>query len=186
MDIVYVEDDVLDPKFCESLIKKFEADDRKNPGVTMDGLLPDVKDSVDLDISRLYEWNADCEKLDSLLVKQLEKYEKFVGERFPRNGVFKNLKRTCYNIQKSGHYVWHEDSAVVHGSIRTLTFIWYLNTIDEGGETDFHFKSVKPVQGRFVMFPATWDYIHCGRKATNKYILTGWLLKDLKPPNLLV
>lgn len=180
MDLIYIEDNVLDQKICESIIHMFEADNRKRPGVTFKGLTPDIKDSSDLIISRMGgEWNSVCEDLDMNLRRQITKYKKFVSNVMPNTEPFDDIWHTSYQVQKSGHYVWHHDSAVENGKVRLLTFIWYLNTIEDGGETDFHFKSVKPVQGRFIMFPATWDYTHCGRKTTNKYIVTGWLSKDI-------
>jgi hypothetical protein len=65
---------------------------------------------------------------------------------------------------------------------RIITYLWYLNDVEEGGETDFpdiNIK-VKPETGKLVLFPATWDFPHCGKMpiSSNKYIVTGWLYVD--------
>jgi hypothetical protein len=59
--------------------------------------------------------------------------------------------------------------------MRIFTFMWYLNKPDEGGDTDFVFRRVKPEPGKLVVFPAAWTYPHRGCPAKNKYVVTGWL-----------
>ena len=55
----------------------------------------------------------------------------------------------------------------------------YLNTVEEGGETEFLYQSmrVSPVQGTMLLWPAPWTQTHRGNpplKGT-KYIITTWL-----------
>ena len=67
-----------------------------------------------------------------------------------------------------------------------FVFIFYLNDVEEGGETGFLFKDedtndffkVKPEAGKLIIHPASWPYIHKGYmpKSDDKYILTTWLL----------
>lgn len=177
-----VRDDVLTKEFCESVIKKYEEDDRKIIGKTQGGIDINVKNSQDLYISRLCEWNDICSQLDSILKTYTEKYLRFIKDTIGAEAYshgFEDVLFGGYQIQKSGHYKWHNDDAVEMGKHRYITFIFYLNTITDGGETDFKFKQVKPVEGRLVMFPASWNYIHCGRPTNNKYIITGWIYKEL-------
>jgi hypothetical protein len=59
-----------------------------------------------------------------------------------------------------------------------LTYIWYLNDVNEGGETiiwDNH--KIKPTTGKLLLFPATWTYPHSGLMpiSNDKYIITGWI-----------
>jgi hypothetical protein len=83
------------------------------------------------------------------------------------------------NIQRSdifdGYYVFHSDSCVS----RRITFIIYLNDVDDGGETEFIYqkKKIKPKQGRMVIFPACYTHTHRGNPVYSgvKYVLTGWL-----------
>ena len=55
----------------------------------------------------------------------------------------------------------------------------YLNDVEEGGETEFLYQSVRvpPVQGRFICWPAGWTHIHRGNPPLKgvKYALTGWI-----------
>ena len=166
---------------CKEIIDKFENDNRKTPGHTAGGLAPNIKSSIDLPIHRLEDWNKICTFLDDILNKNLLKYGEYVKSKFPEGFVTNvlDVKHSGYQIQKSGYYKWHIDEMSEFSRTRVVTYIWYLNTIEEGGETGFHFKKVKPEEGKFVMFPATWDYPHCGYETENKYIITGWFWKNI-------
>ena len=62
--------------------------------------------------------------------------------------------------------------------IRMLTLIWYLNDVDEGGETEFVDGTiVKPKTGQVLIFPTSWYMAHRGRMpiSNKKYIITSWL-----------
>lgn len=63
---------------------------------------------------------------------------------------------------------------------RSLLFMFYLNDVDEGGETDFYYqnKRVQPREGRMVVAPAYFTHTHRGRtpQSNDKYILTSWVL----------
>jgi len=55
----------------------------------------------------------------------------------------------------------------------------YLNTVSEGGETEFLYlhRRIKPLQGRLLIFPASFTHTHRGNPplSGDKYILTSWL-----------
>ena len=88
-----------------------------------------------------------------------------------------------WKIQKSkaggGYHVWHKEYSPTTVS-RTMTFVFYLNTIEKGGETQFLYypHQVEPEEGRLLVFPAGFQHtnrgnIHWDKKG--KYIITGWL-----------
>ena len=63
-------------------------------------------------------------------------------------------------------------------SYRAITYLWYLNDVEEGGETVFFGDyKIKPRTGTLIFFPASWCYPHTGKMpiSSNKYIITGWL-----------
>lgn len=63
---------------------------------------------------------------------------------------------------------------------RHLTFLTYLNTVEDAGETEFVHQDVKvkPYQGLTLVWPAGWTHPHHGiASATEtKYIATGWTI----------
>ena len=58
--------------------------------------------------------------------------------------------------------------------------MYYLNTIDEGGETEFlsQRRRIKPEQGRMVIIPAGFTHTDKGHVPLSgaKLILTSWML----------
>ena len=63
-------------------------------------------------------------------------------------------------------------------SMRILAWMFYLNTIQDGGGTFFPQQNLmlKPKQGDLYIWPAGWTHSHYGIPANHevKYILTGW------------
>ncbi len=57
--------------------------------------------------------------------------------------------------------------------------MFYLNDIEEGGETEFYYqeKKISPKTGRCVIAPSGFTHTHRGNipKSNDKYILTSWL-----------
>tara|TARA_Y100000310_G_scaffold343895_1_gene453756 strand:+ start:1737 stop:2480 length:744 start_codon:yes stop_codon:yes gene_type:complete len=90
---------------------------------------------------------------------------------------------TTTRIQKylpaQGYHVWHCEADDVISSPRMLTVALYLNTVEEGGETEFLYQStrVPPRQGTVALFPAGWTHMHRGNPPLNgnKYFMTTWL-----------
>tara|TARA_R100000742_G_C4276430_1_gene97487 strand:+ start:1053 stop:1757 length:705 start_codon:yes stop_codon:yes gene_type:complete len=90
------------------------------------------------------------------------------------------LKKYQKGIQ--GFHKFHEDngSGLPH-SHRALVLMFYLNDVEEGGETEFALQKikVKPEKGKLVIFPAYWTHLHKGHipLSGDKYICNFWLLK---------
>ena len=81
-----------------------------------------------------------------------------------------------------GYYAWHYEQFNEDPTMkdRLMAFIWYLNDVKEGGETEFMFQNfkIKPKAGASGLFPAYWTHLHRGNppsKGEEKYIITGWI-----------
>lgn len=63
---------------------------------------------------------------------------------------------------------------------RVLLFMYYLNDVREGGETEFYYQQRKlsPKKGQLVFAPSGFSHTHKGHVPTSndKYILTSWVL----------
>lgn len=187
MDFIFEIPNNLSPKICEDMIKRFEKDDRKGPGITANRDPDSVaKISIDLGISCFKEWKDIDDYLYKQLSDGLDKYKKHLKKTVGLNdALFIGINDSGYQIQKtskSGYYSWHDDSYLPTN--RIITFLWYLNDIDvgtSGGGTIFQCgKQVMPEQGKLLLFPATWTYIHGGLPFIGdgyKYICTGWIHK---------
>ena len=77
-----------------------------------------------------------------------------------------------------GKYTYHNDFHITDNKPRIITFLFYLNDVNIGGETEFmSVNKIQPEQGSILLFPATWTYHHRGNVpiSNSKYILTGWM-----------
>jgi len=89
-----------------------------------------------------------------------------------------------YEKGKGNYGYWHSEIYPQPGPNdalhRMLLFIFYLNDVEEGGETDFYYqnKSVKPKAGSMVIAPCGFTHTHRGNIpiSSDKYILTSWMM----------
>lgn len=194
---------VIDPELCRSIIDKFDGDDRAYQGLSAVGVDTNVKDSMDLCISRYDDWKD----IDSQIFEKTTGYFSEYLDNYvaSTNGIYPNLFNDLgYQVQKTtpgGQYTWHSDAMNnplmntfhMDGSgfytqwiqERVFTFILYLNDRSEGedsdnGRTQFYncgiSKSITPEAGKLLLFPSSHFWIHRGEPLTTgvKYLLTGW------------
>jgi len=76
---------------------------------------------------------------------------------------------------------WHTDSTGPFSFRRFLAIQCYLNTVEEGGHTEFKTPeeiSIQPLKGRLVFFPTAWTHMHRGAPPISnpKYSMNSYLL----------
>jgi|TARA_B110000483_G_C18201448_1_gene545434 hypothetical protein len=99
------------------------------------------------------------------------------------NDLGKHSLSTHVKIQKSlpsqGYHMWHCESDSMATSHRMALVLMYLNDVDEGGETEFLYQSlrVKPKKGSIIICPADFSHTHRGNPplAGEKFIITTWI-----------
>ncbi len=135
--------------------------------------LPLEEEVLPKDLSLLTEFSEvtwDCYKLYA------EKYG--VLSTLSPQGMAHSVRIQKYKPGQ-GYHVWHCDSNDMDCSRRMLVITLYLNTVEEGGETEFLYQSsrISPVQGTLSISPAAWTHTHRGNPPLkgNKYIITTWL-----------
>lgn len=171
---------VLDNALCDEIIERFYLDGRAVPGVTTKGLVPEQKNHTVLFFSGLETWVD----IDSIIQKKLnENLRKYVSEI---GWIGAGLYDGGYKIQKieknKGFFKWHGDYDI--RARRVLAFIFYLNTVTRGGETEFLYQKqkIKAERGKLLLFPTWWTHIHRGNvpRNSNKYILSGFIFQEDK------
>lgn len=101
-------------------------------------------------------------------------------------GILDTIARTDVldaKLQKTspqeGYHVWHCEKGDFMYSRRVMAFMYYLNDIEEGGETEFLYQSlrVKPTEGTLLIWPASYTHTHRGNPPLkeDKYVMTGWV-----------
>ena len=126
---------------------------------------------------------ADIPLLKEFSEKMWKCYDVYTKEYGILPTLMRHKMSPYVRVQKTepsqGFHVWHCDSANFLTCRRMLVASLYLNTIEEGGETEFLYQSmrVSPVEGTLVFFPAGWTHPHRGNPPLEgtKYILTTWL-----------
>lgn len=93
------------------------------------------------------------------------------------------LCATAYSVRVYpkgiGKFLPHADQSAGANVTRLFAFILYLNTVDEGGETefpDFNYKC-KPEEGKLLIFPCNYLFRHQGNipVSHDKYIVTSFI-----------
>ncbi|AMV23399.1 hypothetical protein VT84_03250 [Gemmata sp. SH-PL17] len=83
-----------------------------------------------------------------------------------------------------GYHHWHSEiyprDAACETLHRVLLFMFYLNTVADGGETAFYHqnRTIRPQRGRMVIAPAGFTHTHkgCVPLSGDKWILTSWVM----------
>jgi hypothetical protein len=88
-----------------------------------------------------------------------------------------------YEAGRGSYSQWHAEvfpDATGEALHRVAFFVYYLNDVAVGGETEFFFQKLKvnPQKGRLIMAPAGFTHTHRGNRpeSGDKYIITSWLL----------
>lgn len=120
-------------------------------------------------------------ELTTYMIQAVKLYMSNVPEtRFWIPGFsYEQLRIKHYKNNNEDQFDYHIDAANSDTCKRFLAFFWYLNDVEEGGETEFINLDVKvkPKAGRLVMFPPLWMYPHKGHKpiSNDKYLLSSYL-----------
>jgi hypothetical protein len=171
----------LDPQLCQQMIGSFAGLERfqmRNGRGVRRGL----EDSAwtELNVSRLSD-AAFQGMFRRLIDRALERYNRDIelAIPIPNSPLFSNLTLKRYRPGQQEQFQLHFDS-INHVANRYLVLLWYLNDVEQGGETRFPQLDVSiPARaGRLLMFPPYWMYQHEGRPpiSGDKYIISTYLL----------
>ena len=187
-NFISIYDNAITSDQCNEIINYFESDDVywsvKQTGSSTGGVNKKIKDSQDrymlIENDGTYQNNVVNNILGSSLMTFVDKYKK-------ENPEINNLNfwkvKPEYNLQKyelgGGYHRLHCENYNT-GSFSNVILVWmyYLNTVKEGGGTyfsNFDF-TVNAVKGRLVIWPPYWTHMHKGivSNTSQKYIATGW------------
>lgn len=106
--------------------------------------------------------------------------EALVGYLY-RSGAI-NLQH--YARAQGGYPHWHSEQFPEPGTNealhRVLLYMFYLNDVAEGGETEFYYQArrIQPCRGSLVIAPAGFTHTHRGAvpRSGDKYIATSWVM----------
>lgn len=177
-DLIKVYDNVLSKDVCDSLISFFDEnkdkhekiDNNKCPSFTQINFTENHK--IDANIEELHK------KVLSKVLEHKKLYYEYIDSRcFPEQNSFEQFRIKKYLNNKEELFDTHVDVKDYSSARRYLSFLFYLNDVEEGGETIFTGMEIKPKVGRLLVFPPLWMYPHkgCIPKSNSKYILSTYL-----------
>lgn len=166
-----------DLDICDELIDYLENNPKAFAGRSAYGVDKSVKDSIDCYLEDTHLRNKYFEQLRTVVDKYIEKFP--YCDNYGPWGISDSVNIQKYN-PGGGFHAWHTERAGANGmqSTRHLVFMTYLNTVTDGGGTEFYHqqKTIQAEKGLTVIWPADWTHTHRGAVSPSqtKYIITGW------------
>ena len=170
--MVKVYDNIIPGVACKRLLDLFEKNKEHQeyinedycPGFTqlnLNQLSSDIVRSLVPYVQKVYQkYKEDTKSKYIPLFKELEEFR---IKRYYNNGKEK--------------FEEHVDVTDYDSSLRAVAFLFYLNNNDGNTLFPLHDLNIKPVSGRVIVFPPTWEYPHTGLPPKNdsKYIMSTYI-----------
>ena len=184
-DYIKVYENALPDDLCDGLIAQFE----QSPDVTEEiEKTPDekalvIRSHMELNLAKVEGF---AQEVQPVLMKITElavgKYQSELPVRtFPAEigaEVFR-VKKYRGGLDSKDYFAYHVDVNSHSSARRYLALCWYLNDVEEGGETFFPHPNVriKPKKGRLAMYPSLWNYPHSEEHPVSgdKFVLLTYL-----------
>jgi hypothetical protein len=185
----------VSPELCNNIVSYF--DKVQTLGLTRnrqesDGAPLIMKDSESYHLSNTHALinyqNEIVASTDSGIFQTFSKavwdcYQLYTKKYGVLESVAKHGISPFVKIQKtspgSGYHVWHCENDSYFCGNRMLLVILYLNDVEEGGETEFLYQSIRvnPKKGTLLLCPAGYSHTHRGNPplTSDKYIISSWI-----------
>ena len=170
----------INKKTCDDIIKYFN----KNKNMRTSGKLEtnnkfyvdkNTKDSIDIAIDN---YNVDNEIIKYR--RELQKIVDLYQEKYKPVKDLAHFNLEGFNIQKypkkGGYKTWHNERRSSSASKRVLTFMTYLNDLENGGTEFMYQKLITPAKkGLTLIWPVDFTHLHRSQVCNKeKIITTGW------------
>jgi len=172
---------------CREAIEWFnQHTDKASPGTVTgpngsSSIINDVKESLDISTSIQIFYEQGCffkDILDFLwasVQEYINDYEELKGCSF---AVSTDINFQYYKPPSGGFKAFHFERMNVPSSRRCLVWMIYLNTVTDGGGTEFKYYDhiEKAEEGKLLIWPTDFTHTHRGviSEKEEKYVLTGW------------
>ena len=184
-DFISVYDNILTPDECEYYIKLVEHY-ISNGLITKEDKAFHKTDHLPINFNN--DVNYNILSGDNLSMEFLPKIKEYVDDYLKKFSVLGQEKLLIYDTKAKkipiggGFHSWYYENTGLQVSARKLVIQLYLNTIEEGGETEFLYinKRIKAEQGRLIIFPASFTHTHRGNPpiGQDKYIVSTWAVSQ--------
>lgn len=178
-DFIVVSDDMMTSDDCQHIISLFNDNPKYHEHHNTDGY-----NFTQLNITRHNQIHSGCKAAHDILIQAtlnaVKLYKQVPESSFwPDKTALEEFRIKKYLPNTNDRFEDHIDAGDLITSKRYLVFFWYLNDVIEGGETYFPSLnlSIKPKQGRILIFPPTWMFPHRANKpiSNEKYMVGSYL-----------
>lgn len=178
---------MYDTSYCDNIIQWFDSNkDKQNDGIQGNerGISVDksIKDTTDISLS-IYDVQLD-DNLSKIFYPIFSSLQYAINSYILKYEILNPVPykiNESFNIQKyvkGQHFIKpHFESSNIYNRDRFLTWMVYLNDVENGGSTKFPYYSlsIKPSKGNILIWPAEFTHTHFGDIVEDeKYIITGW------------
>jgi hypothetical protein len=178
IDFIHTHENSITDDTCDFLIKLFEDNLDKVERVDND-FKPNF---TQFNLTQNKDIEKKVDQVHNYLIKRVfdykNQYYKFIDERvFPKEHAFEQFRIKKYEVGGNDMFDTHVDVLDYGSSRRFLSFMWYLNDVNDGGKTVFKDFEIKPKKGKLLIFPPLWMFPHRGEPPISnpKYILSTYL-----------
>ena len=171
---------------CKNIVRLFssqvheEVDQKGMPKFRQFNITQAIDDNEhNLNVSPWSEWGLIQNALIESSHHYVQKYMEDVDCKpyFPIKSALEQFRVKKYEKGTDDRFDKHVDVGDHASARRFLSMFWYLNDVSEGGETVFdNGPTIKPKEGRLVMFPPLWLYPHQGKRtiSDDKFIVSSY------------
>ena len=180
-DFITIYENAISPEDCKKWIEYIEFLREEGIICQEDGKLHE-RDHETLNFSN--DDGFDLSSSDKLARNFLPTIKPYVDQYLKDYSVLGSSNFLLYDVKAKripicgGFHKWHYENASFNTATRIFVVQAYLNTIEDGGETEFLYqnKRIKAVEGTLVIWPAGFTHVHRGNPpiGQDKYILTSW------------
>ena len=174
-DLIKIYENSLSSDLCDHLVSFFEDKTDEQEYIDNQGIPTFTQ-------FNLTQNRKEKEEIHNELIKTVFEYRDIYYEYvcknvFPESHAFEEFRIKRYNVGGTERFDSHVDVQDYNSARRFLSFFWYLNDVEEGGETVFSDIEIKPTKGNLVVFPPLWMFPHKGNPPISgtKYILSTYL-----------
>ena len=184
-DFIGIYDNIGSPEYCEDFINFFKYLTSSSIALKED-TPPHKRELVSANLAYMSTlgYNMSFKEAGPVGLEFLPLVNECISEYVSEYSILTNNNFLLFDLKVKkfplggGFHDWHYETMDRFSTSRSFVVQMYLNTIEEGGETEFLYinKRVKAKQGRVVIFPAGYTHTHRGNPpiGNDKYLITSW------------
>jgi hypothetical protein len=197
-DFIKIYDGVLAEELCQKIITAFDSDDEfyldsytgtlGTPPENARTGYQNHRNAIELNCTKRAavapKWNGIMRVMNNHAAHLYKRYyNDLIKDGYPKELLFKPVTLEQFRMHRydpgTHYYKQHIDSIEATSCKRMLVLLYYLNTVDEGGETSFETIDLKvtPVQGRVCIAPTWFGYPHTAEMPISnpKYMIKTYI-----------